>query len=157
KAASATGPPLDGDILMTHRKPLGRKSISSRSISYRPHVEELELRNLQSFNTSYCYPTGGAGPEGVVVEDFNGDGTADVATPNTSSGTVTALLGKGDGTFPTGKISGAGFAPVSLAAADFNEDTILDLAVANDDPVNGSVSTLLGNGDGFFQAAASYP
>ena len=46
----------------------------------------------------------------------------------------------------------AGTNPLSIAVADFDGDTKLDLAVANAD----SVSVLLGNGDGTFQTAVNY-
>ncbi|HSQ55465.1 MAG TPA: VCBS repeat-containing protein, partial [Gemmata sp.] len=43
--------------------------------------------------------------------------------------------------------------PYSLVSGDFNNDTVLDLAVANYS--GGNVSVLLGNGDGTFQDAVS--
>ena len=46
-----------------------------------------------------------------------------------------------------------GDGPTSVAAADFNGDGKLDLAVANSGSNN--VTILLGNGDGTFTAAAS--
>src|SRR6267143_1107003 len=45
--------------------------------------------------------------------------------------------------------------PTSVTAGDFNGDGKLDLAVTNEGSNN--VSVLLGNGDGTFQAAVSYP
>jgi hypothetical protein len=55
----------------------------------------------------------------------------------------------------------AGIGPVSVAVADFNRDGIPDLAVANWGGVNqglqGTITILLGNSDGTFQAAVSYP
>jgi hypothetical protein len=53
------------------------------------------------------------------------------------------------GSFPTG------LSPYSVVAGDFNGDGKPDLAVANRD--SNSVSVLLGNGDGTFQAAVNYP
>src|SRR5439155_1604337 len=49
----------------------------------------------------------------------------------------------------------AGSNPASVAAGDFNRDGVLDLATANYGSNN--VSVLLGNGDGTFQAAQSFP
>lgn len=48
----------------------------------------------------------------------------------------------------------AGNGPSSVAVADFNGDGILDLAVAN--RVDDTVSILLGNGDGTFQAQKTF-
>src|SRR5207302_11059600 len=85
--------------------------------------------------------------EFVAVGDFNGDGKLDLVT---SGGSL--LLGNGDGTFR----SALNFAPVAscLAVADFNGDGHLDLAVANS--YSNTVSSLLGSGNGTFQAAPRY-
>ena len=68
---------------------------------------------------------------------------------NEQSGTVSVLLGNGDGTFQAQQTFATGYAPVSLALGDVNGDGKPDLAVAND--YSGTVSVLLGNGDGTFQ------
>ncbi len=66
---------------------------------------------------------------------------------------ISVLLGNGDGTFhATAATPMAGQGPVSVVAADFNNDKKLDLAVSNED---GTVSIFLGNGDGSFQNAIS--
>ena len=41
------------------------------------------------------------GPSGPVAADFDGDGALALAVANRFSGTVSILLGKGDGTFGT--------------------------------------------------------
>ncbi len=99
----------------------------------------------------------------VAVGDFNGDGKLDFATANTQQfqhGNVSILLGNGDGTFGTPVSYVAGNEPISIAVGDFNADGTLDLAVANRgessvlDP--GSLSILLGIGDGRFRPAVNY-
>ena len=50
--------------------------------------------------------------------------------------------------------TGAGTSPVSVATCDFNGDSAPDAATANNG--DGSVSILLGNADGTFQAAIKY-
>lgn len=57
-------------------------------------------------------------------------------------------------TFPESTFA-TGASPVSIVAADFNGDGILDLAVA--DHTANTVSILLGNGDGTFGTATSFP
>jgi len=110
-------------------------------------------------------------PVAVAVGDFNGDGNLDVATvifPYQAGvlgsgtdvpGSVQIFLGKGDGTFtPVAASPSTGLTAVSIAAADFNADGILDLAVANtyvDTSGPGTVTVLLGKGNGTFTAAAS--
>jgi hypothetical protein len=100
-------------------------------------------------------------PTAVVVGDFNGDGTLDLAVADTgdSSGHgagVNVLLGNGDGSFQAARNFAAGSSPRSVAVGDFNGDGTIDLAVANYIS-SGTVSVLLGNGDGTFQTAVSYP
>lgn len=86
-----------------------------------------------TFKAAVNYPAG-AGPAGVAIADFNGDGNADVAVANTASATVSVLYGKGNGTFkPAQNLQFANNSlPISVAAADFNRDKMPDLAVALD-------------------------
>src|SRR5262249_30897533 len=109
-----------------------------------------------SFGAPQNY-TVGFGPQAVAVGDFNNDGVADLAVADASAGTVSILLGKGDGTFQAaqGYASGAsGDQPQSIAVGDFNGDGAADLAVTN--LLSSTVSVLLGNGNGTFQAPQGY-
>lgn len=92
----------------------------------------------------------------IAVGDFNGDHKLDVAvavsdwTSNVTS-YVVILLGNGDGTFRKAKLAPAGPNPLTLMVADFNGDGIPDLVVGNVlRDVLGTVSVLLGKGDGTF-------
>ena len=84
-----------------------------------------------------------------------GDGKADLVIANDQTGTVSVLLGNGDGTFQGPTTFSAGTAPVSVAVADVTGDGYSDLIVANDTNP-GSVSVLLGNGNGTFQSPTSF-
>ena len=81
----------------------------------------------------------------MAVGDFNGDGVADLAVVNTDfpSGTVSVLLGNGDGNFQTESKFVVGRGPFSVAVGDFNGDGLPDLAVANDD--SSDVTVLINN------------
>jgi hypothetical protein len=97
------------------------------------------------------------------VGDINGDGNPDLAVANRGSndvpGSVSVLLGNGDGTFQAPLNLAVDSGPNSVAVGDFNGDGKLDLATANSGSYPdfvGTVSVLLGNGDGAFQAARTF-
>ncbi len=90
----------------------------------------------------------------IVAGDFNGDKILDIAVGGglLGSGTVSILLGNGDGTFQPAVEYAFGFTPVAIVARDFTGDGRLDLAVADSE----GVQILMGNGDGTFQPAQQY-
>src|SRR5208282_1700274 len=115
------------------------------------------------------YGSGGYHADSVAVADVNGDGKPDLlvanqcaSSSNCNNGSVGVLLGNGDGTFQAAVTYGSGgYYAESVAVADVNGDGKPDLVVANDccaggNGDDGSVSVLLGNGDGTFQTAVTY-
>src|SRR5207237_9432461 len=91
------------------------------------------------FETARSYGVGSA-PLSVIVTDINADGFLDLTVANRLSGTVSVLLGKGDGTFYGAQNYAAGSRPYAVAAADFNGDGFPDLVVAN---YSGTVTVLI--------------
>ncbi len=78
------------------------KALAEKALSrfYRPSLEVLEDRTLLSFITAPTYAVGNS-PQAMAVADFNHDGVPDLAVVNSGvSGTVSILLGKGDGSVP---------------------------------------------------------
>jgi hypothetical protein len=112
----------------------------------------------------------GAGAASIVLEDFNGDGKLDFAVVDGTS--VTLFTNQGGGNFGSTTIpligdeqrsrrgKAAQKPPIittdytAIAAADFNGDGKIDLAVSGTDNILNSapLEVLLGNGDGTFQA-----
>jgi hypothetical protein len=92
----------------------------------------------------------GAGPDSVVVADFNGDGRPDIATANYETNNISILLQNSDGTFQAAVNYAVGNEPMSLQIGDVNGDGKLDLLVINF--TDATLGVLLGNGDGTFQA-----
>jgi len=106
--------------------------------------------------------TVGSAPISISVGDFNGDGMPDLAIVNFAGNNVTILLSNGNGTFTQAANSpiAVGGSPWSVTVGDLNRDGILDLAVANSNytsGVPGTVTILLGNGNGTFTPALNSP
>jgi len=132
-----------------------------------------------TFQAAHTYSPGVLYPSAVAVADVNGDGRPDLVVSGCTSsgsssnfgclpfatvdGVVGVLLGNGDGTFRAAvSYDSGGVAPGSLAVADVNGDGKPDVLTANEctaggTPCSGVVGVLLGNGDGTFQKAVSYP
>jgi hypothetical protein len=93
-------------------------------------------------------PPGHPSATALAAGDFNADGNLDLALANSFDNTITLLLGKGDGTFPTfldyeysASTSGASF---GFTAADLAGNGALDLAIANfEGGAGNSISVLL--------------
>ena len=86
------------------------------------------------------------GPASVAIADLDGDQVPDLAVANYGSfqphdGTVSVLLGVGNGTFAGARHYAAGDGSVSVAIGDLDGDQAPDLAVANWE--SDSVSVLL--------------
>lgn len=99
-------------------------------------------------------PFAGSDPKDIAATDFNQDGYLDLAVKNSTSKTISILLGNGTSFFSTKAAipAGAGSAYRTLATGDFNNDGRVDLVTI--DPVEkmaiSTVSVLLSKGDGMF-------
>ncbi|MHC4441294.1 MAG: FG-GAP repeat domain-containing protein [Planctomycetota bacterium] len=97
----------------------------------------------------------GSDARSIATGDFDSDGDVDLAVAcygylliPQDTGQVSVLLNKGDGTFAQDFILKTGQGPKAITAADFDHDSDLDLAVANED--DSTVSIFLNDGQANF-------
>jgi hypothetical protein len=111
---------------------------------------------LGQFETRAAFSLPGKAPSSATVGDFNRDGNLDLAVVSfLPTGTVSILLGNGDGTFRAGATYAVAVQPFIAAAASLRNNGILDLIVS--DSLSDDVYVMLGNGDGTFEPPVAYP
>ena len=111
----------------------------------------LTYRNYSFSSPSTYLATGYTSkPRSIAVADFNKDGRSDILIANYATGGISVFLNNGRNVFRQQIIhfGGDDSRPLSLAVADFNNDSRLDFVVANFK--GNSIRIFLGNGNGTF-------
>ena len=104
-----------------------------------------------TFTAPALYSTGsGSHPASIAVGHFNDDNYLDITAANYGGNSIAVFLGYGDGTFRNVIIfsTGKGSVPASVTVSDINNDSHLDIIVANEGSNN--VGVFLGYGNGSF-------
>lgn len=132
------------------------KSISD-SLSGTPQTPPNN--NGQLFGAKTYYQAGSY-TNAAIIKDINGDINPDIVTANGYANNVSVLLGNGDGTLAPKKDSPAANNSNSVAVGDVNGDGKNDIVTASPyggtNPSSGTVSVLLGDGNGNFAAQTNY-
>ena len=111
-----------------------------------------------SFHNQFTFSTGlDSFPTVLAAGDFNNDHHIDLVVVNSANDNIMILFGVGNGSFPnrTTYSTGIQSAPCSVAVADINRDSYLDVVVTNRGTNN--VLVFLGKGDGSLSQCQSYP
>jgi hypothetical protein len=110
-----------------------------------------------TFSSQTTYDTGAwSGPRSIAVGDFNNDSRLDIVVANSGTNTIGVFFGYGNGTFSNQITFSTGYKsqPYAVAVGDFNNDNLLDIAVANYGTNN--VGVFLRYGNGTFVSQSTY-
>ena len=101
----------------------------------------------------------GSGPSAIIAANLDGDTDQDLAVADNLVGQVTVLRNAGTGNFsePATSPEPVGASPSSIAAADFDGDTDVDLAVTSADNNTDNVIILRNTGNADFIQPTSSP
>jgi hypothetical protein len=172
KTTSDLGVPLDGFQLATSGdfNGDGRLDIVSANMDlFGVSTASGSLGDRSGSFSSAITSVVGAQPNAIASGDFNKDDRDDIAIANNNGnnngagGTISVALSNSDGSFAAEARFVVGLPTQtpqdpsrigSVVAGDFNNDDLLDLAALCFD--DGSVSLLIGNGDGSFGDASRF-
>ncbi|CAF2739210.1 unnamed protein product [Rotaria sp. Silwood2] len=109
-----------------------------------------------TFSSQNVFSTGSSRPLFITTGDFNHDNRSDIVVANYGTNSIGIFLGHGNGSFQVEKTFFTAYdsLPYSLAVKDFNNDSHLDIAIANYGTHN--IGILLGYGNESFESQKTY-
>ena len=119
------------------------------------HISVFTDEGNDSFANQTVYSTG-TFPCSLAAGYFNNDTYLDIVVSNRDNDTVSVFFGYGNGSFSNQVMyfTGIQSQPISVAVADFNNDSFVDIIVMNRGAHN--VGILLGNGKGNFSEIMTF-
>lgn len=128
---------------------LGVTNLSRSTVTFFRGMGDGGFQQIQSYIV-------GRAPAAILLIDVTNDGVLDGIVLNHLADSFTQLTGLGNGVFDSGPCILAEVEDLGeIAAADFNRDSHLDLAVTSE--ASGSVSVFLGQGRGLFSLRTPLP
>jgi FG-GAP-like repeat/Abnormal spindle-like microcephaly-assoc'd, ASPM-SPD-2-Hydin len=111
-----------------------------------------------TFTLGNIYQLPAPEPDSIAAADLRNNNRIDLVVGEFGGMGVAVLLSNGDGTFQQPVVYKAG-TPLGVAVADINGDGVPDIVAATLGKTadSGLVDVLLGNGNGTFKSAVSYP
>ncbi|CAF4329243.1 unnamed protein product, partial [Adineta steineri] len=126
----------------------------------KPNIDSIGI--MIGYGNSSFYPEisytfqSGSSPTCLSIGDFNNDGRSDIVVSNYGTYNIAIIFGLGNGSFTnmTTYSTGNQSYPIYVVNGDFNNDSILDIVVANFRIDN--VAIFLGYDNGNFTNAVTY-
>jgi hypothetical protein len=150
---------FDGELITTllTKEIQASSGVNLRGFSWNFSIEVTTLSN-GTFTNRQNY-SAGSEPRGMCAADLDNDRDIDLAItcsdyPN--PGQIAVLLNNGNGTFAAPAYYTVDQDPISVFAADLDNDEDIDLAVAHNQPGSSHLVILKNNGNGTFSLFANY-
>ena len=121
--------------------------VSFCSIVQATAVAHAQCDHGNLFEDAWTF-SAGDNPNGIALDDFNGDGNIDIVAVLAQEHVARIWFGNGDGTFDLASSSGVGDLPAKVGAGDLNGDGAPDIVTSN--YFDEDISILINQGDGTF-------
>ena len=129
------------------------RTLTSRVVLVFSLLSSISVLGQPVFLTSDEFPLNAPG-NALVLNDFDGDGTSDVAVTHTLTGMMSVSLGDSR-SFRQPVLYDVGLSPLAILSGQLDGDQSPDLVVANSG--SSTISVFLNQGDGTFAPEPAVP